>query len=235
MKNTITVGITDCGKYQNYYDWISSFSPEIQIVRLSYRLNNFKEIEKCTHIMLTGGEDVHPRFYHSPELLKYCLPDDLDEKRDEFELQVLEYSQEKGLPLLGICRGLQIANVFFGGTLIPDLPSFGKFNHSKFNEGSDRYHPVTVDINSMLYTITMRDTGIINSAHHQSAAMIGKDLVVNAFSPDGVIEGIERKNPYQSSWLLLVQWHPERMRDKSYNEFAVNIRKAFLQATPLNH
>lgn len=225
-----TIGITDCGKYQNYHEWIAAYSSEIEIVKLSYKQNNFDQIEKCTHILLTGGEDVHPRFYNQPELLKYCSTADIDEQRDEFEWKVLAHSQRRGLPLLGICRGLQIANVFFGGTLIPDLPTFGKYNHSKFEEGKDRYHSISVDANSLLNSITHRDHGIINSAHHQSAGIIGKGLVANSFSPDGVVEGIERKNADEGAWLLLVQWHPERMRDKNQNEFSVNLRKAFLEA-----
>jgi putative glutamine amidotransferase len=230
MASKKIIGITDCGKYQNYHDWIAAYSNELEIVKLSYKLNNIEEIKNCTHLLLTGGEDVHPRFYNQPEMLKYCATTDMDEARDEFEWQVLEQAQQKALPLLGICRGLQIANVFFGGTLIPDLPSFGKFNHSKFEEGKDRYHSILVDANSLLNRITHRDNGIINSAHHQSAGMIGKGLVANSFSPDGVVEGIERKSAADGAWLLLVQWHPERMRDKNHNEFSLNVRKAFLEA-----
>ena len=83
MKQQI-IGITDCGKYQNYHEWIAAASPEIEIVNLSYRNNNFDDIKKCTGIILTGGEDVHPRFYNLPEYLPYCLPTDMDEQRDEF-------------------------------------------------------------------------------------------------------------------------------------------------------
>lgn len=228
MISKIIVGITDCGKFDNYSSWISEFSNEIEIVKLGYRQNNFNDIERCTHILLTGGEDVHPKFYNQPEMLKYCLPTDMDEARDLFEIKVLEYTHAHKLPLLGICRGLQITNVFLGGTLIADLPSFGKFNHSKFMEGKDRYHQVNVDSNSLLHSITQSESGTINSAHHQSAGMIGEGLVVNCFSPDGVVEGIEKKNPNDSAWFLLVQWHPERMNNRNTNEFSINIRKAFL-------
>jgi putative glutamine amidotransferase len=224
------IGITDCEKYAAYRDWVAAYSCEMEIIKLSYRLNNLSEIEKCTHILLTGGEDVHPRFYHQPEMIQYCSEDDIDEARDEFEWKVIEYSQQHRLPLLGICRGLQIANVYFGGTLIPDLPSFGKYHHAKSEDGYDCYHEISVDPHSLLYKITLRQQGIINSAHHQSAAMIGKGLVVNSFSPDGVVEGIERKRGTDGAWLLLVQWHPERMRDQQHNEFSTNVRKAFLEA-----
>ena len=97
MVSKKVIGITDCGKFQNYFDWIATYSSELEIVKLSYRLNNLSDIEKCTHIVLTGGEDVHPRFYNQPEMLQYCSATDMDEARDEFEWKVLEYSQKNNL------------------------------------------------------------------------------------------------------------------------------------------
>lgn len=222
------IGISDCDKYQNYYDWIVAYSPEIEVVKLSYQYGNSNDIEKCTHLLLTGGEDVHPRFYNQQEMIGFCFG--MNEKRDEFELELLEQAKQRSIHTLGICRGLQIANVFYGGTLIPDLPTFGKYNHSKHEEGKDRYHSLHVDTNSMLHSIVQSHLGNINSAHHQSAGMIGKGLVANCFSPDGVIEGIEKKDARDFAWFLLVQWHPERMTDKDRNTFSTNIRKSFLEA-----
>jgi putative glutamine amidotransferase len=225
MKTNITIGITDCSKYANYQKWIES-EPDTKVIRLSHHANNFDEIEKCDGILLTGGEDVHPRFYNKHEYLEYCH--EVDEKRDEFEWKVLEYAETNQLPLLGICRGLQMANVFFGGTLLPDTPSFGKFDHSKRGE-SDRYHVVQVDPNSQLQKIVDASNGEINSAHHQSADHIGKGLVSNAISPDGVVEGLERINKEGHAFLLLVQWHPERMNNQQ-SAFSKNIKKGFLDA-----
>ena len=107
----------------------------MEIIKLSYQENNFNEIERCDGIILTGGNDINPRLYNQPEYLAYCDPKDIDEKRDEFEWKVVQYTEEKQLPLLGICRGLQFVNVYFGGTLVPDIPAFGKFNHGKFKGG----------------------------------------------------------------------------------------------------
>ncbi len=225
MNKKITIGITDCEKYPNYEKWILS-EPDVEVIRLGYRFSNFKEIEKCEGILLTGGEDVHPKFYNKPEFIEFC-DDDIDEKRDEFELNVVEHSQKNKLPLLGICRGLQIANIYFGGTLLPDLPTFGKFNHSKFSEGKDKYHSVLLDEASLLHEITQVLQDRINSAHHQSADRVGKGLVASAISPDGVIEALERKKAKEDSFLLLVQWHPERMVDQ--NSLLVQpIKKDFL-------
>lgn len=223
MKEKITIGITDCSKYDNYRKWIET-EPDINVVRLSHAENNFPDIERCDGILLTGGEDVHPRFYDRKEFLERCH--EVDEKRDEFEWKVLEYADKKQLPLLGICRGLQIANVYFGGTLLPHIPDYGKFDHAQ--SGSvDRYHAVQVDPNSSLSKIVGTTTGEVNSAHHQGADLVGKGLVANALSPDGVVEGLENQDRDQA-FLMLVQWHPERMKDLE-SAFSKNIKQRFLE------
>ena len=226
----IIIGVTDCSKYDRYAKWVAGES-DVETVKLSYKEDTFENIKRCHGIVLTGGEDVHPRFYNKPEYLKYCYPDDIDELRDEFELKVLKYAQEQSLPLLGICRGLQIANVFFGGTLIPDIPAFGKFNHSKVS-GYDLYHEVQVDPNSVLRKIVGANSGTINSAHHQSAEFVAPDLVVNAITKDGVIEGLEWLHPERKPYLQLVQWHPERMTDQQ-STLTKNVRQSFLEAARL--
>jgi putative glutamine amidotransferase len=223
----LIIGVTDCSKYDAYAKWIAK-AGDIETIRINYHDDSLDSIEKCGGIVLTGGEDVHPRFYNKPEYLDYCYKDDIDERRDELEFSVLTASQKNNIPVLGICRGLQVANVFFGGTLIPDIPSFGKFNHSK-NSGADRYHPVEVDPNSLFHSIVNTGSGEINSAHHQSADIVATGLVTNAITRDGVIEGLEWKEPQGKPFLLLVQWHPERMKDQE-NPFTRNVRSSFIDA-----
>lgn len=229
MQQKIVIGVTDCSKYLKYSNWILSYNEVVEVVQLSHQTNNLDDIKKCQGVLLTGGEDVHPRFYNKAELYKYCYKDDVSEARDEFEWKVLEYTESSNIPVLGVCRGLQIANVFFGGTLIPDIPAWGKFNHSKLPDGTDRYHTIMVDPSSWLYGLIHKQEGAVNSNHHQSADAIGDGLIVSALSPDGVVEALERKDPEGKSFLCLVQWHPERMNDQSSN-FVKNIREAFMEA-----
>lgn len=229
MSEKIIIGVTDCSKYANYSNWILREDPAVEVVQLSYRTPNLSDIRNCHGVLLTGGEDVHPRFYNQPELYPYCYADDVSEERDEFEWKVLEYTQQNEVPVLGVCRGLQIANVFFGGTLIPDIPQWGKFNHSKLPDNKDRYHSILVDPSSWLYGLIQQQEGMVNSNHHQSADWIGKGLMVSALSADGVVEALERKDPAGNPFLCLVQWHPERMEDQQ-SRFVQSLRTAFINA-----
>ena len=228
MKSEITIGITDCEKFDNYKAWFET-ERGISVIRLSQKENNLEDIQKCDGVVLSGGEDVHPKLYNKPEYLSDCH---VNNERDIFEWKVLEYVQNENLPLLGICRGLQITNVFFGGTLIPDITKAGKSDHRKLPD-QDQYHSVTVHVGSLLSKATAAIRGEINSSHHQSADRLGEELMANSFSADGIIEGIERKNPSGAPFLLLVQWHPERMNDQE-SVFSKNIKKSFLKAVAEN-
>ena len=222
----VTIGVTDCSKYDNYLKWVA-LEADTEIIRLSYKENNLSDLERCNGIVLTGGEDINPILYNKPEYQKYCA--DKIDKRDAFEWKVLEYAQKRETPLLGICRGLQIGNAFFGGTLIPDLLTWEKSSHAKV-KGYDLYHNATTATGSLLRDITKAESGEVNSAHHQSADRVGDGLMINSTSPDGVIEGLERIDRKGKSFLLFVQWHPERMKDQESN-FAAGVRKEFINQT----
>ncbi len=224
----ITIGITDCSKWGNYEKWISQGDASIEIIKLSWKENNISDIEICDGIVLSGGEDVHPRFYNKPEYYSMLNPKDIIEQRDKFELQVIETAMQKNLPVLGICRGLQIANVYFKGTLIPDIPTMGRRGHSMI-QGIDEAHLVRVEEDSLFKKIANTSEGIVNSAHHQAADSVSDELKVNVVSDNGIIEGLEWKDPEGKPFLLLVQWHPERMRDAATSPFSKNLRTAFLE------
>lgn len=225
----LIIGITDCSKYANYHRWIAAAPLDIEIVKLSVQYPDWKSFDTCAGIVFSGGEDVHPSFYKKPEYIDYCYPEDVSYTRDEIEWKMMEKVNQRGIPVLGICRGLQFINVFYGGTLIPDLATWGKFNHSKLPDGADRYHDVYIDPQSSLYVQTRLEKGRINSNHHQSADRIGKGLVVSAMSPEGTVEAIEWKHPEDQFYLSLVQWHPERMDDQG-SPLVEYIRRDFLDA-----
>ncbi|CAH0995862.1 hypothetical protein EMA8858_01990 [Emticicia aquatica] len=240
------IGITDCGeKYPIYEKWIISqqtHDTQIETIKLGYQQDNLEQIKECDGIVLTGGEDIHPRFYKKnaddiSQYLDLCNPNFMDERRDDFEWKVCEYIFKNQLPLLGICRGLQLVNVFLGGTLIPDIPTTGKNNHSKYYEGKDRYHAVNFLADSELLKITgeqnfiQNDQALINSAHHQSADIIPNSLKINALSEDGIVEGLEWSDAvrHQNHYLMLVQWHPERIINAENNSFSSKIRQNFVE------
>ncbi|PWS27302.1 peptidase C26 [Pedobacter yonginense] len=233
MNQKIIIGVTDCSKFEIYSNWVLSFGENLEIIRLGYKFQNFDAIKKCNGIVLTGGEDVHPRFYNRSEYYEYCYEDDIDEERDKFEFRVLSYTEENQIPVLGICRGMQVGNVYFGGTLIPDIAAWGKFNHAKMPDQSDRYHEIIVNPSSWLNQIVNTDKGMVNSNHHQSTDKTGKGLIVSAISPDGVTEAMERLYPEGKSFLCFVQWHPERLKDQK-SPFSKNLHEAFINAIKIN-
>jgi len=228
MNQTLKIGITDCGKFENYRRWIES-EPGVEVVKLSMYSQNASEVESCHGILFSGGEDLNPELYGKPAFveefgLKEIIPD-----RDKFEYEVIGKSFDRKKPVLGICRGLQLINVYLGGTLVPDIPSlFENKMHGKI-KGQDQTHFIRVIPDSMLHAIGCNELGIVNSAHHQSVDRPANALKISAFSEPSIVEAMEWKDPVNKSWLLMVQWHPERMTDLS-SPFSALVKSAFLEA-----
>jgi len=105
LMNSIKIGITDCARYGNYERWFLDAPEKVDVIRLSYHLNNIDDIEKCHGVVLSGGEDVDPRRYKRPDLVGRVEFTDIDEQRDDFEIQVIKRSLQLKLPVLSICRG----------------------------------------------------------------------------------------------------------------------------------
>jgi putative glutamine amidotransferase len=224
-RKSITIGITDCSKFSNYAGWISS--DKVRVLKLSFKKNNLTALEKCDGLILSGGEDVHPKYYGHPEWLKEKekLKLYLNKERDQFEMKILSRAFKKKMPLLGICRGLQIANVYLKGSLIPDIK--GREHCAK--SARDAMHAVKINKNSLLHEVNQfKSLGSVNSAHHQAAGKIAPELKVSARAEDGTIEALEWKNPETKPFLILVQWHPERMKEQE-NPLAKKIKDAFLE------
>ena len=219
-------------RWENYPKWIKGNDANIELVELHWEKHNLDEVwdlvEDCDGIVLTGGVDIHPRFYES-ERLEFPNGDGkFNEERDEFEMHVFETAMNFKLPVLAICRGLQLVNVALGGDLIQDLEEAGKKNHRRINDVDDE-HTISISENSLLKEVVGSSSGNINGAHHQAIGKLSDELVATATSPDGVIEAAELKVKEGESWMLAVQWHPERM--KSGEVCSKNIREAFLAAT----
>jgi len=225
----ITIGITQSdSRFHHYEPWVKG-NDDIQVITLSYQTKNLEDLEKCDGIILSGGVDSHPRFYNNTRL-DYPLADKFNEVRDEFELKVFEYARQNKVPVLAICRGMQLVNIALGGDLIQDLEEAGKKNHRRMND-VDGEHEIFVDKLSMMYSITGLEKGIVNSAHHQALGKISDELKVTAVSEDDVAEAMEYKKPANHPFLLCVQWHPERLENNSTTTaFTKNIREAFLEA-----
>jgi len=221
----IVIGLAAGRRAENYQRWLSQI-PDVELIKLSYLDNNADAIRQCDGLVLCGGEDVNPVRYGKPEYVDQFGLTDIDDARDEFEWNVLSYADQHELSILGICRGLQVVNAYFGGTLVPDIVSFGNPDHTRYGEGKDRQHVVEVKAKTLLSEITA-PVGDVNSAHHQSADNIGEGLVVNAWCGK-VIEGIERRDR-DSPFLLCVQWHPERMLDQE-SVFSKNVLTSFVES-----
>ena len=157
-------------------------------------------------LMLTGGEDVDPaRYGQSP----HPTVTSVNPARDAMELAALEAAVRRGIPVLGICRGMQVLNVGLGGTLIQDLASQGKGGllHEQSAPVDKEWHHATVGDGSTLAAIFGTSELFINSFHHQAVDALGTGLRASAWAEDGVVEGVEGTGDH---WVCGVQWHPER-------------------------
>jgi len=154
-------------------------------------------------VVLTGGPDLDPARYGQPP---HPETRPADPRRTAFDLRVLECAEARGLPVLGICGGLQTINVARGGTLHQHLET-GTV-HRADRRAEEARHPVTVRAGTLLARIVGEGPVEVNSAHHQAADRVGRGLVVSARSPDGVIEALEDPS---RPFYLAVQWHPERI------------------------
>ncbi len=226
---TLKIGITHTEtRYQNYPLWIKGNDSDLEIIELTPV--NSDDLKQCDGIVLSGGVDTHPKFYKNERIKYPHSPNEFNVARDEFELTIFKFAQEKNIPVLAICRGMQLVNVAMGGDLIQDIEESGKQNHRR-DIDTDRFHEITILKKSLMYEITGKERGIINSAHHQAIGKIADELIVTAFSLDGIAEVVERKNKKDKPFLLCVQFHPERLAEQQKdNPFTSPIRKAFLKS-----
>lgn len=158
-------------------------------------------------VLFSGGPDVHPAFF-GREKQPEC--GSILDERDILEMRLMELVYARRLPVMGICRGIQLINVALGGTLVQDIPTHYRTDHYQADRRT-YFHTVNVAAGTMLSDITRSDSIKTNSYHHQSIDIPAPGMVVSAVADDGVIEAIEL--PGYRSFLLGLQWHPEGMLD----------------------
>jgi putative glutamine amidotransferase len=154
-------------------------------------------------LVLTGGEDVEPGRYGATPHPKLG---ETDRARDAVELALIAAAEQRRLPVLAICRGIQILNVALGGTLYQDLASEhpGPVDHAD----ARARHGLRIESGTLLQRTLVAVGASVNTRHHQAIRDVAPALRATAWAEDGVIEGAERKDP-GAPWALAVQWHPE--------------------------
>jgi len=163
-------------------------------------------------LLLTGGEDVDPeRYGEAPAGARSLSPE-----RDALELRLFALALERGLPVLAICRGIQLLNVALGGSLYQDLSAqWGtRIDHDRYREFDAEIHGVFVDGIRLLEGVYGDGRTQQNSAHHQGIRILAPALTPVAWADDGLVEAVELRD-HGAPWVVGVQWHPERRLDET--------------------
>lgn len=165
-------------------------------------------MEGVDGLLLSGGEDIDPAWYgERPSPLLGCV----DRERDVFELALFAIARQRELPILGICRGIQLVNVALGGTLWQDLPSERPHpvDHCPTTGRGTRCHEIELKPGSRAAEALGVGRLSANSIHHQGIKALAPGLIATGWSEDGLVEAVET-GP-EMPWLLAIQWHPEEM------------------------
>lgn len=155
-------------------------------------------LAKCRSLLLPGGGDITPAFFGR----KNAGSTNIDTELDILQLQALEYAALNGMPVLGICKGMQLINVFFGGTILQHMPQADTHAYN----GGDRCHATTISPGNLLFSLYGASPAV-NSAHHQCIERLGRNLTVLQTATDHTPEALR----HDTLPILGVQWHPERL------------------------
>jgi putative glutamine amidotransferase len=186
-------------------------------------------IDRLDGILLTGGPDIDPKFFGEES---YTYNGGICPDRDKQEIALAKLAFEKGKPILGICRGIQVLNAAIGGTLYQDINTqIKEENILKHGQEAPRWYPsheISISRDSLIYECFGKDTARVNSFHHQAVRDVAPGFKVTAHSSDGVIEAIEYTG---NKFAVGVQWHPETMWQK--DALYLEIFKAFVKECTL--
>ncbi|MDQ3541752.1 MAG: gamma-glutamyl-gamma-aminobutyrate hydrolase family protein [Chloroflexota bacterium] len=187
-------------------------------------------------LLISGGGDIRPDLYGDSEV--HDATSGIHDLRDELEIALVREATSRDIPMLCICRGIQVLNVALGGTIIQDIAAqySTEIEHRQQENGirkEDPSHTVTLTPGSLLARTYEADEISVNSFHHQAIRDLAPELEINGVSTDEVVEGVSHPG---SSWILGVQWHPEMMfRDhpEHLKPFAALVAEAAKKADPL--
>jgi putative glutamine amidotransferase len=198
------VAITPCRKPLDYEAAVRRTGATVRPLLLSERPADV--LPGVDGLLLTGGDDVDPALYGEPPHSTFEVA---EAGRDAFEIDLVRRALDADLPVLAICRGLQVLNVALGGTLIQDIPSEPDphLQHDATGPPTTLAHPVAVVTDSRLAALVgAGTTPAVNSRHHQAVRVLGPGVVATAVAADGIIEAAEVPGAH---FCLGVQWHPE--------------------------
>jgi putative glutamine amidotransferase len=183
-------------------------------------------INKIDGLLLTGGGDINPILFGEEPLPKLGR---VVTKRDEREIQWTKIALQRNIPILAICRGLQVLNVALGGTIIQDIYSQNEREillHTQNSHRSETSHFVHLQDKCKLQQVVSSTKIAVNSFHHQAVKEIAEDLTIVGVASDGIVEAVEHKT---SPFCIGVQWHPEELAFNG-EEGAIKLFKAFVAA-----
>ena len=209
--------------YKNYLRWVH-YADSMAICLDLYHLgidSALKVLENCDGLLLTGGEDIEPdRYGVEFDSLRCDFP---DKYRDSLEYALITKALELNMPIQGVCRGEQILNTYFGGTLYLNIPtdlSDTTVKH-RFPNYKASTHKVIIEDNSLLAKICKTTSGKVNSNHHQGVNKLAPGLKSVAKTEDGLTESVELADKKGKAYLLGVQWHPEAMDYSNSLSFSI--------------
>ena len=201
------IAIARCSKQHDYEESVRRAGGDVRILDYG-RDAPADAVKSVDGILLPGGGDVVPSLYGESAHPAF---DGAEEGRDAYELELARRASEADVPLLAICRGIQVLNVARGGTLVQHIPDDPQaLNHTLREPPFAIAHDVWIAEGSLLDRLMRErldsDTCAVNSRHHQAVKAVGSGLVVSATAPDGIVEAIEDPS---RRFCLAVQWHPE--------------------------
>ncbi|PWJ42986.1 gamma-glutamyl-gamma-aminobutyrate hydrolase family protein [Sediminitomix flava] len=209
----------DMGRFLARKDVLPLLIPDLEDELL------YKYLSELDAIVIQGGSDISPQTYGEEAIENGRWPG--DRYRDIYELKIIDFAVKNKIPLWGICRGFQLINVYFGGTLYQDISTQNKatIQHRDAERYDQLAHAIYWNSDSPLYQVYNQNEGNVNSIHHQGVKALASDLIAIAHSSeDDIIEAFVHKE-YSHIWG--VQWHPEFIYNYKGNDQLLDAEKLY--------